>query len=243
MAGREVASPQAKGGGSLFAYEIPPPDVWQGPPAGSPPPEAGGPLRGPIWKRTTVAAGFRVRSWGQINPGAPGFPYVFYPHESLKAQGARPHILLAGDCSHAAYVYRPAGQGPGKDGEGEAGASADPTAYELMVEINCGGTVGSLAVAHLPFLGGEGAGRGQGWAKLFIPNFDTNKVYVFSFGPERLLATQRQVVLTGVEPLGLPTEAIEALEARWKAREQEEDEILHDARSYGRSRGEATKLQ
>ena len=42
-----------------------------------------------------------------INPGAPGFVYPFHPHVKMKEQGAPPHILLAGDCSDAAYVYRP----------------------------------------------------------------------------------------------------------------------------------------
>lgn len=154
-------------GGSLFAYEIP---VYS--------PHVGG-VR--TWKRSTVATGFQVKTWGQINPGAPGFSYVFYPHSDLaKVPGQRPSILLAGDCSHAAYVYHPVGSGD------------DEIRYELMAEINVGGTVGSLAVAHLPLFGQQQqqaakAEAGGGWAKLFLPNFDTNKVYVFGFGETRTL--------------------------------------------------------
>lgn len=77
-------------------------------------------------------------------------------------KGRRPYILLAGDCSHAAYIFRPQGE--------------DTSNYELWAEINCGGTVGSLAVTHLPLFSQEDGHDDSGWAKLFIPNFDANKV-------------------------------------------------------------------
>ena len=136
-------------GGSLFSYEIP--REWK----------AGG-YR---WRRRTIATGFQVRTWGQLNPGAPGFPYTFHPHKSMEKQkGRRPYILLAGDCSHAAYIFRPMGGSHDMD-------------YELWAEINCGGTVGSLAITHLPiFSQDKDRGGEDGWAKLFIPNFDANKV-------------------------------------------------------------------
>lgn len=198
-------------GGSLFAYEIP--SGWR---------------RRTEWKRSVIATGFHVKTWGQINPGAPGFPYVFYPHKGMEGSGVRPYILLAGDCSHAAYVYRPIGQGD------------DDVKYEPMAQINCGGTVGSLAVGYLPLFGEEAAGGGieeqEGWAKLFIPNFDTDKVYCFAFGPDRASGK------SPAEPITVPPERVERLEAERLARVAEEEEALHASESYGRARGEKTKL-
>ncbi len=197
-------------GGSLFAYEIP--SNWR--------------ERVP-WKRSVLATGFHVRSWGQINPGAPGFPYVFYPHRSLQGQpGQRPYILLAGDCSHAAYIYRPVG------GEEELG-------YEPMAQINCGGTVGSLAVGYLPLVVGDGEvseEAADGWAKIFVPNFDTDKVYTFSFGPEKVSA------VSPLDPPTVPSEPHLRLEAERKARVAEEDEVLSAASTYGKARGDKTKI-
>ncbi|GAB5032223.1 afg1-family atpase [Nannochloropsis oceanica] len=213
-------------GGSLFAYEIP--SKWR--------------ERVP-WKRSTLATGFHVKSWGQINPGAPGFPYVFYPHRSLRGQaGQRPYILLAGDCSHAAYIYRPVGAHAGEGGGGEEEIDVR---YEPMAQINCGGTVGSLAVGHLPLaVGGEDEGgeegeeEGDGWAKIFIPNFDTDKVYAFSFGPEK---ASPQVCL-GLDPLSVPSERYQRLEVERKARVAEEDEIVGAINTYAKTRGDKTKI-
>ncbi len=213
--------PELKGG-SLFAYEIP--RDWR--------------KRVP-WRRSVVATGFHVRTWGQINPGAPGFPYVFYPHRAMQGQkGQRPYILLAGDCSHAAYIYRPAPASALAD-EGDVG-------YELMAQINCGGTVGSLAVGYLPLFGegerkqekggGETEKEKGGWAKIFIPNFDTDKCYAFSFGPDRAMNVYP------LEPPSVPTEEHQQLEAARNARVAEEDEALAALNTYGRARGEKTKI-
>jgi len=206
-------------GGSLFAYEIP--SNWR--------------ERVP-WKRSTLATGFHVKSWGQINPGAPGFPYVFYPHRSLRGQpGQRPYILLAGDCSHAAYIYRPVAAGVGEEEEERE------VRYEPMAQINCGGTVGSLAVGHLPLAVGreeEGGEEGDGWAKIFIPNFDTDKVYAFSFGREK---ASPQVNL-GLDPVSVPSEGVQRLEVERKARVAEEDEIVGALNTYAKTRGDKTKI-
>jgi hypothetical protein len=173
-----------------------------------------------------VATGFQVRTWGQINPGAPGFAYVFHPHAAMRAAGRRPYILLAGDCSHAAYIYRPV-----------EGWEGDDVRYELFTEVNCGGTVGSLAVGHRPLFG-EGGSEGEaGWAKIFIPNFDSDKVYVFSFAPERGLNCAPSLA-----PLSVPTVAAERLEEARRAREEEEAAALQGLQGYGRARADATKL-
>ncbi|CAM9234087.1 unnamed protein product [Discosporangium mesarthrocarpum] len=64
----------AGGGGALHAYEIP--RDWRVYPRVYP---------SPGWRRTTLASGFRVRGLS-INPGAPGFPYLFHPHRSLQVE-------------------------------------------------------------------------------------------------------------------------------------------------------------
>ena len=214
-------------GGSLFAYEIP--SNWR--------------ERVP-WKRSTLATGFHVKSWGQINPGAPGFPYVFYPHRSLRGQpGQRPYILLAGDCSHAAYIYHPVAPSAEERGREDEGEERE-VRYEPMAQINCGGTVGSLAVGHLPLAvgggedGGEEEEEGDGWAKIFIPNFDTDKVYAFSFGPEK---ASPQVSL-GLDPLSVPSEGFQRREVERKARAAEEDEIVGALNTYAKARGDKTKI-
>eukprot|EP00288_Rhodomonas_lens_P019088 CAMPEP_0177715440 /NCGR_PEP_ID=MMETSP0484_2-20121128/13994_1 /TAXON_ID=354590 /ORGANISM="Rhodomonas lens, Strain RHODO" /LENGTH=599 /DNA_ID=CAMNT_0019227437 /DNA_START=321 /DNA_END=2116 /DNA_ORIENTATION=- len=86
-----------------------------------------------VWRRRTLASGFQVKRVG-INPGAPGFVYAFHPHAELRDQKAPPHLLLAGDCADAAYVFRPA---RGTSGE---------LNYELMATFGCEGTVGSIGV-------------------------------------------------------------------------------------------------
>jgi len=135
-----------------------------------------------VWERTTLASGFRVKRIG-INPGAPGFVYPFHPHRSMKGQGGPPHLLLAGDCADAAYVFKPR-LGVGKCREGApgskaalGGAASDVGAvqgggvaggirtkdgrclhYELMATFGCEGTVGSIAVGEADTLQAEDDG-------------------------------------------------------------------------------------
>ena len=62
--------------------------------------------------------------------------------------------------------------------------------YELMTTIEIGGTVGSLAIGYEQYDFDFGKGTNMqmedfkdnnGWAKLFIPNFDNNRIYVLCF--------------------------------------------------------------
>ncbi|CAM9789899.1 unnamed protein product [Ascophyllum nodosum] len=153
-------------------------------------------------------------------------------------EGKRPpYIALAGDCSQAAYILRPAPVPVGSDSgsvstaaatergsidsertlSGGHGALEAPLVYEVACKIEVPGTVGSLAVGYGSFMGNgrdmvkpsaadppsrdgsivdepsvsqervvEGGnidGAAGGWAKLFVPNYDGNKVYVFSMEP------------------------------------------------------------
>ncbi|CBJ49244.1 conserved unknown protein [Ectocarpus siliculosus] len=69
---REEGRGSGGAGGSLVAYEIP--EDWRMLPRFYP---------APGWLRATLASGFRVRGIS-INPGTPGFPYLFHPHRSME---------------------------------------------------------------------------------------------------------------------------------------------------------------
>lgn len=72
----------------------------------------------------------------------------------------------------------------GSDTDMETG---EPISYDIACVIELPGTVGSLAVSYGSILGEgdswpdlRGAARDQGWAKLFVPNYDGNRVFIFS---------------------------------------------------------------
>jgi hypothetical protein len=148
-------------GGSLFAYRVPTgKNAWKTEP----------------WVRTTVASGFRVK--GQlsnvIQPGAPGLIYTFYPKKEDNAR-RRPLIAVAGDCAESAYILRPVDHDATTTSR-----SSDPNAnYKLMCEIECGATVGSIAVGYDDFCSTE---QQSGFAKLYIPCYEKDKVLVFAMG-------------------------------------------------------------
>ncbi|KAL3909505.1 MAG: hypothetical protein SGILL_008064, partial [Bacillariaceae sp.] len=150
-------------GGSLFSYCVPlGKDAWKRKP----------------WKRTTVATGFQVKSqiWNVINPGAPGFCYTFHAHKDDKSKARRPMIAVAGDCAESAFVFRPqmtASAGSTKN-------AVDPCAqYQLMCEIKCRSTVGSIAIGYEDLCGAE---QESGYAKMYVPCFEKDKILVFALG-------------------------------------------------------------
>jgi len=149
-------------GGSLFSYRVPSgKDAWKTEP----------------WLRSVIATGFRVKGQlgNMINPGAPGFCYTFYPTKEgpkLLNDGAltRPLIGIAGDCAESAYILRPVDSGTGED----------PSAnYSLMCEIECGATVGSIGIGYEDFCY---APQQSGYAKIYIPQYENDKVLVFALG-------------------------------------------------------------
>lgn len=159
----DSSNENAVDGGSLFAYRIPSgKNAW----------------KTETWVRTTVASGFRVK--GQlgnvINPGAPGFVYTFHPKKEEENSGKRPLIAVAGDCAESAYILRPIDD----DDETTTGSTSDQNAnYKLMCEIECGATVGSIAVGYDDFCSTE---QQSGFAKLYIPCYEKDKVLVFAMG-------------------------------------------------------------
>uniref|UniRef100_A0A7S1FZN5 Uncharacterized protein n=2 Tax=Corethron hystrix TaxID=216773 RepID=A0A7S1FZN5_9STRA len=138
-------------GGSLFAYA---------------PPRAPGEA---AWTRKTVATGFQVRSQLLINPGAPGFCYAFYPTVEGRKRWGRPHLAISGDCAERAYVLRP-DDAPERRGM--------PHAYDLLCEIDCEATVGSLAIGYDDFC--QTDVKPHRWAKIYVPAYERDKIFVFA---------------------------------------------------------------
>jgi len=153
-------------GGSLFAYRIPEGrNAWKTAP----------------WHRTTVATGFQVKSqiWNVINPGAPGFCYTFHAHKDDNSRAKRPMIAVAGDCAESAYIFRPQqslDQPNRFDNENDIDLSAQ---YQLMCEIKCGATVGSIAIGYGDLCSAE---QESGYAKIYVPCFEKDKILVFALG-------------------------------------------------------------
>jgi hypothetical protein len=149
-------------GGSLFAYRVP---------------KGKGAWRSKPWRRTTVATGFKVKAQlgNMINPGAPGFVYAFHAKEQDRKSTKRPMIAVAGDCADSAYIFRPE-----TVDDNDESASVDPsTRYKLMVEIECGATVGSIGIGYDDFTSEE---QESGYAKLYIPCYEKDKIHVFALG-------------------------------------------------------------
>ncbi len=65
--------------------------------------------------------------------------------------------------------------------------SPDTVRYELMATIGVDGTVGSLAVGYTATPGSPD----DGWAKLFVPVYEKDRIYVFKCGAGALPRTDR----------------------------------------------------
>lgn len=156
-------------GGSLFGYRVP---------AGM------GAWKSQPWRRSVIATGFKVQGQlsNMINPGAPGFCYTFFPTKDGSEfkhgrQWNRPLIGLSGDCAESAYILRPIENAQHIDLDAEDSS----TKYALMCEIKCKSTVGSLAIGYDNFYS-EVAEQQSGYAKIYVPCYEQDKVLVFALG-------------------------------------------------------------
>ena len=151
-------------GGSLFAYRVP---------------QGVGAWKTQPWVRTEIASGFKVNGQlsNMINPGAPGLLYTFHAKIQDKALGKRPLIAVAGDCAESAYIFRPEA---GDSQLSSTSTSDDSARYQLMVEIKCESTVGSIGVGYDDFT--ADMAQESGHAKLFIPCHEKDKILVFALG-------------------------------------------------------------
>jgi len=160
-------------GGSLFGYRIPSgKDAWKTKP----------------WQRSIIATGFKVDSQlnNMINPGAPGFCYTFFPTrdggtKNNNKKWSRPLIGISGDCAESAYILRPIQESGRRSYIRDGGSIDKSTNYALMCEIKCKSTVGSLAIGY-DDLYSEEAEQQSGYAKIYIPCYEQDKILVFSMG-------------------------------------------------------------
>lgn len=153
--GADITFKHSIDGGSLFSYRIPRgKDAW----------------KTETWTRSVLATGFHVHGQlgNMINPGAPGFCYTFYPKKDETS--ARPLIAIAGDCAESAYILRPVDSKEGRD---------PATSYAMMCQIECGATVGSIAIGYEDFCF---APQQKGYAKIYISCYENDKVLVFALG-------------------------------------------------------------
>jgi hypothetical protein len=159
-------------GGSLFAYRIPTGrDAW----------------KTMAWPRSVIASGFKVDGQlsNMINPGAPGFCYTFFPTRGGGGVGKdkkwrRPLIGLSGDCAESAYILRPVESTDMNSDDSNVDKS---TNYALMCEIKCKATVGSLAIGYDDIVESSLEAQQQsGYAKIYVPCYEQDKVLVFSMG-------------------------------------------------------------
>jgi hypothetical protein len=115
-------------------------------------------LNASAWVRHTIVDKIPTRVIG-IGQASPGQATAFYPQVSSRIAGSPPHLLLSGDGSKEAYILSPTGS---------------PFSYNCSVLVNAQGTVGKPAVADINF---------DGWADVFVPGYDTNQVFIYTFAP------------------------------------------------------------
>lgn len=108
------------------------------------------------FKRHTLATDFPVTESGS-HQAAPGFAYSFKPHSSYVG---KPYILVAGDGSQKAYLLTP--------------TDVD-FSYNKTVIISVSGVVGSIGYGNI-------VGKNE-WTEFFVPDYDENWIYGYTFAP------------------------------------------------------------
>jgi hypothetical protein len=110
------------------------------------------------WKRHTILEGIETRQGG-MNQASPGQAITFFPSIAYKG---KPYILVSGDGSQRAHLLVPKSQDPNN------------WQYAEQIVVNAGCTVGQSAVGDV---------NGDGFADIFVPAYDSNKIHVFTFAP------------------------------------------------------------
>lgn len=109
--------------------------------------------------RLTLLTNIETRNGG-MNQASPGAAFAFHPKVSETA--SKPHIMVSGDGSQRVHWLIPSSQ------------SANDWQYEERILIDVKGTVGQLAIADI---------NGDGYSEIFVPAYDANKIYAFTFSP------------------------------------------------------------
>jgi hypothetical protein len=126
------------------------------------------------WTRHTLYSGIPTRNSGQ-GQAAPGQAVVFYPYDKPQSKNDMPHIVLSGDGSQMCYLLVPNGA----------------FNYTVSTLVNVGGTVGTPAVGDVD---------NDGYVEIFVPAYDANLIYAFTFAPSedgKAQATQQYLQKNG----------------------------------------------
>jgi hypothetical protein len=115
------------------------------------------------WTRHTLYSGFVTRANKLLNrfQASPGTATAFHPN--IADTDRKPYILVSGDGTHQAHLLRPRSE------------DSKDWAYEESVVVDTGGTVGKCAI---------GDTDGDGYAEVFVPAYDKDLIYAYTFAPE-----------------------------------------------------------
>lgn len=117
--------------------------------------------RAATWNRHVLLDRIPVLQPG-IAAASPGQARTFHP--STKFKGRRPWILVSGDASRSVHLLVPRSEVPGD------------WRYDHHVILSRPSTIGQCAVGDVD---------GDGYAELFVPAYDEDKIHVLTFGPRR----------------------------------------------------------
>ena len=108
------------------------------------------------FKKHTLASDFPVTESGS-HQAAPGFAYAFKPYSLYKG---KPYILVAGDGAQKAYLLTP---------------TESDFMYNKTVILSVDGVIGSIGFGDIV---GD-----KGWTEFFVPDYDENWIYGYTFAP------------------------------------------------------------
>lgn len=111
------------------------------------------------WTKHTLLDRIPVLQPG-INSASPGQARTFYPSTNFK--GRRPWILVSGDASRSVHLLVPRSELPGD------------WRYDHHVILTRPSTIGQCVVGDVD---------GDGYAELFVPAYDEDKIHVLTFRP------------------------------------------------------------
>ncbi len=124
-----------------------------------------------LWERHTLYQGFKTRielDQDQLEAkpfqASPGSATAFYPN--LADQDTKPYILVSGDGTQQAHLLKPVNQ------------DCDDWRFEESTLVDTRGTVGQCAVGDVD---------GDGFCEVFVPAFDRDLIYAYTFAPETAL--------------------------------------------------------
>jgi hypothetical protein len=118
------------------------------------------------WTRHTLYQGFVTRSNKLLNrfQASPGTATAFHPN--CTDTDRKPYILVSGDGTHQAHLLRPRSE------------DSKDWSFEESILADTGGTVGKCAVGDV---------NGDGYAEVFVPAYDKDLIYAYTFAPVKAL--------------------------------------------------------